>query len=346
MHRFNTLTATRRRRLTLLILPVLWLLPSTAPAARSYDTLLNTLGDSAHNAQELKRWVQGQSPDHENWRLYVVAESHLATLEGSDDLKRLIQLKGLNPDVYKKKRRPEPEAVSELARASISPAVAMTHYLYDLVSKQGALAKNLGAEKHQEGLALAQAILLNVGRSSHPAAFFFLKEILNQNKTHPALRRVAYIAVGGTRSPGSVALLERALVQHREDSHLATGVIQGLAYNRDLEALRVIAQESQKATSLAVRHAGLLAIATFTAASNPTVKQTAADHIITWIEQADLRVSGATVQQAIQVANSARVDEYLNGMKVLKTRPRHEQWLQQTKTLRSFAKKRNARWRP
>tara|TARA_B100000676_G_scaffold189999_1_gene186836 strand:- start:694 stop:1632 length:939 start_codon:yes stop_codon:yes gene_type:complete len=154
--------------------------------------------------------------------------------------------KGLDPQHYLGRRRPEPNIDRELRNALSYAAEYMALYAANLegypFSAKSAYPSELSAEtilalQGKERIALKTGIIRLAARSQHPAAFDFLQNIINKGSEEILMRATAARALAWTQQANAQALLLALMDNPREALPVRSAAVQALAHFKTPEVL-------------------------------------------------------------------------------------------------------------
>jgi hypothetical protein len=182
------------------------------------------------------------------WRAQLASAVAAARSSHPSAEARLHKLQGLDPAVYLKRKRPEPDAGRELAdlvRKGEVPAVLVAQLLLEGLDGYvhsaadaftGRFAKQAETLRAMERTQLRDGLMMALGASAHPVAPHALLTFLAPSQPEGA-RIIAAIALGKTRSEHARAPLEATAAGPKTTSALRHASFVGLASFRDGRAL-------------------------------------------------------------------------------------------------------------
>lgn len=159
------------------------------------------------NPQALSEWRKNAGPAS-SWRLRLLADVVRWHRDAPQRARALRALRGLNPRVYLRRRRPEPQVGREIRErfADAAPLLAevylKTRDRYPFAPPQH-YPETLAAERLKELRSLekkrlAEGLLVGIAASKHPASTPLLREIL-RSRERPAERRALAAVLLGRR---------------------------------------------------------------------------------------------------------------------------------------------------
>lgn len=246
------------------------------------------------------------------WQRDLAAAADEARAENPAAWTRLHKLEGLRPEVYLRKRRPEPNVERELAqlvsRGEVPAALIAALLVSGLddypVSSRGDFPDHVKGQETaliaRERDQLEDGLLLALGASGHPSAPFVVASWLDDAERDPAHRRIAAIALGKTGSELAVSRLVRLAQNEKLPTQVRTGALQGLGHVRTPAALDALlgslaaggATPLRVATAAAV---GQCASSWVKGVSDPMRERAARGLVDALVENDDRRVAGAVV---------------------------------------------------
>ena len=129
-----------------------------------------------------------------NWLPLVLSEALAMHLTHSEEARRLHRLRGLDPDHYLLRRRPEPSTGRELWRLRHVAPLMIELFLKGLDTYEWSSAAAAPAERR----ALRSNLLMAIGRSDHPASAYFLTHVVEGQCPGGDSCDTAVIALGET----------------------------------------------------------------------------------------------------------------------------------------------------
>ena len=207
------------------------------------------------------RTLGSTSYEVDNWLPLVLTEALVMHTTHAEDAQRLRRLRGLDPDRYRQHRRPVPSVARELQGLRHAAPLMIELFLKELDTYRFSGGDATAVER----LALVGDLLLAIGASGHPAAVYFLVDVVAHGcacceSCGPAIR-----ALGETGSAMALPTLVDMLEGAREgddDTRLAT-TLSALGRLGDADAWPHIeaglADPNAAVQLAAVRSAGVLA---------------------------------------------------------------------------------------
>ena len=186
-------------------------------AAVSADTVVDKNGTEYADARDalaadaravaaMREVLATTAYDAQNWLRLVLMEAVVMHATRRGDAHSLRHLEGLDPEHYLRRRRPEPSVARELRQMYDSAPLMIELFLKELDTYEWSSAEAAAMERH----ALADGLLLAVGRSRHPSAVFFLAEVVAGGCECCASCATAILALGDTGAPEAVPVLLEA----------------------------------------------------------------------------------------------------------------------------------------
>lgn len=168
------------------------------------------------------------------WLLLAFTDALALHKTHPQEASRLLNLQGLDPEVYERRRKPVPSALRELRQLRPVAPLLMEFYLKGM--DWYAWSSNAAAETERQTL---QAELLTViGESAHEARVPFLTNVVQQGDSlSDAVLRTAVRALGRTGSPDALPVLLTVLEDARstEDIALYAATVRALGGIRDVQ---------------------------------------------------------------------------------------------------------------
>ena len=189
----------------------------------------------------------------ETWRDAFCAAVVLLWKKNRELCQRCYDLRGLKPDFFLKKRRPEPEVVRELVALGRDAAPIMleimlkTFQFYKFTEKAvgGYDAKKL---RDMEEKALKVGIVAALGMLKDERAHHFLVELLRSGEDAD-VRAVAAKSIGRIGGEGAVSVLSERLSDSDESEEVRCGAALGLGFTGKREALDALLKQLEKEES-------------------------------------------------------------------------------------------------
>ncbi len=148
---------------------------------------------------ELDKTLEARWSDESFTKLAMatIARSHIAR---PDLVEKVNHLRGLDASFYKERRRPDPEASSELRRFG-ADAVGPMLELYLKTFDGYGFSKDDAEKAAKEKTALRVGIVIALSQSGHPSAFFVCREVARNASEEEGVRSQAIEGLGdiGTR---------------------------------------------------------------------------------------------------------------------------------------------------
>lgn len=248
-------------------------------------------------AKELERAITECPWDSESWRYGVVAEAIASRIVDPDVDRAFDHLRGLDPQHYLHRRRPEPEVTRELTSARLPAAVLIERFLktLDLLPPSDpsrfppAVSPGLVAHhQREEREALATGLLVAIGRSGHRAAPFVLRDVVISASAPSIQRRVAATWLGASQAVLAGPAL-RVLTGSHDDGLVIAGLT-GASRLHNEEGLAILLDSWNRSGALETRRAALLGLGGFASArawvshehpGAPAIRQRAASALVT-----------------------------------------------------------------
>lgn len=233
---------------------------AASPKGADYETekaRLMAMGPEGRSRVEARRSTSEYSKS--TWREDVRFDAIHFWMARPEQAEKAYDLAGLKPEVYRKRRRPVPEATRELSELGAGPI------LFELLlfTKDRYPFATGSAE---ERAALDDAIVVALGRSDHPAARWALLDLARDPEQPAHLRGLA------AYSAGVAGGTEEALIDMVRDRRLAPGVrrgaAQGLGQLRTVRSVETLASTLSGARTRPMRLAVIRALGS---AASPTV---------------------------------------------------------------------------
>jgi hypothetical protein len=182
--------------------------------------------------------------DAGTWRSDVIADAAHFWLTRAAEAERVYALEGLDPTKYRRRRRPAPEAGRELARSNADPI------LFELLLKT---MDRYPLATDEERIALEEAVIVALGRSSHPAAPLALLETARDRGRRASSRGLAAAQLRAEESLSALLADETFEVRY--------GAVRGLGEVRTPSSVRALiaASKDRELRLAAIRALGTVA---------------------------------------------------------------------------------------
>ena len=241
---------------------------------QAYRDLRDTLAaDDMFVRQLIEDASEDASTSFENWKFAFLRDRIIAQSQFPEAELVLDEIKGVQPAVYEKRRRAEPEVARELRRLQLPPSILIERFLkkvshpfaeplaYERTLTLDAMSEIRGREKR----ALQIGILHALGDYERKYVQAFLLSILKDDAQEFALRRIALHSLGRMRSIH--ALPEVMQLAHGDEKNrvLQTPAILALGLYANIEAVETFnsllkADAPLQVNQTVVRAIGILAV--------------------------------------------------------------------------------------
>ena len=208
-----------------------WLLAAQAAAAQTlpvFNSLVDRHGYAYEEAREalLERpdivdvaWtaLETTTYDSSTWLTLVLIEAVVLHLTHREEVERLHDLEGLNPDHYLQGREQSPSVMRELRELRHAAPLLIELFLKGTETYEWwSPAAPTAAEEE----ALRQGLLMAIGGSDHPASVYFLMDMLEDGCACCASCNTAIAALGETGSLQALPVLLEVLEEARGDRNV------------------------------------------------------------------------------------------------------------------------------
>jgi len=200
-----------------------------------YSILHESLGNG--DARHWLNFEDGfEAVDEGNWRYRVTADALRLHLDKSEEISEVFNLRGLEAEIYLKRRWPYPESFRELKRKPQLAPVMMELFMHGLDE----YAYSGSAYRDSEERALRYGILAAVGESGHPASEWFLAEVAESYYESQGTRLAAFEALGRVETLGAYEKLTDLYREARDDVRVRSVLLRAIGRHQTQAAWRFI----------------------------------------------------------------------------------------------------------
>lgn len=220
-----------------------------------YTKLRNRLLGLLKDISYLEKVAKEENWTKENWRKAFYASVLLAWRKRGEVCRKCYDLKGLNPEFYLKKRRPEPEVVRELVALGKDAVPIMLEIMlktlptYEFTERlPEGYSGDVDELRNAEKRALKVGIVAALGMLKDERVHHFLVELLG-SEDDADVRAAAAKSIGRIGAEGAVSVLSERLSDEGESKKVRCGAALGLGFTGKSEALDALIKQLEKKES-------------------------------------------------------------------------------------------------
>ena len=205
--------------------------------------------EDAATIQALKTKAKSLTFSDASWKEDVVIDILASRVTHPRSFPETLMIEGLHPRQYLQRRRPEPSASGELARASYHPTVLLETYMFGRATYpfsprdeyKGKSDVEFTTLRELEEEALEGALLAAIAQSGHQAAFHVLKDAAFTS-THQRLRMLSISLMGYVSGERAHTFLESLFLSSKWSVEARRAAAIGLGRQRTPAATNLLLQ--------------------------------------------------------------------------------------------------------